>query len=92
MDITVLELHVPEANFNAPFAGRSSKDEHDGSDDEDRIAADVETGTDESSGGASKLVAFGVVLGLAVLAWYLRSGSGSGEEVPPEDVLSDEPA
>jgi len=71
MDLTILELHLDNARFNAPFAA----------------GEETPTGDDESvdtSGGGFDprvLVVIAVLGGLAVLAKYLRSGEGVDVEV-----------
>lgn len=66
MDVTLLELHLPGAQFNAPFSGQTARPA-----EGDREA--VEGGGDASGPGA--LVALGLLVTLALLAWYLRRGS-----------------
>ena len=87
MDITVLELHLPDAQFNAPFAGRSSDDGSEGHGEEPSVAEfDVED--DAGSGGRSGLVALVVLAGLAALTWYLRSGRTESDEIEPEESVA----
>ena len=63
MDITLFEIHLPDAQFNAPFSSGSSTEE-------DEVT--VET---ESAGDGPNLVPLAmlaVFLGLAALARHLR--------------------
>lgn len=64
MEITIFEVHLPEAQFNAPFASGSKRDE-----------AATEAETPAASGGGPKLAplaVLAVLLGLAALARYLK--------------------
>ena len=70
MDITLFELHLPDAEFNAPFAGRTSP-------------APEEAPTDDaaSEGDGARfapLLALVALAGLALLARYLR-GTGADQ-------------
>lgn len=71
VDITILEVHLPEGGFNAPFSVGGE--------------AGSETGTEESPAepeDGSPGSAFAVLLvlvALATLAWYLRGGGGNDE-------------
>jgi hypothetical protein len=72
MDVTILEFDLDDAQFNAPFAGGGSEDE----DGDDEPAA--------ASGGGfdfRPVAVIAVLVGLAVLAKYLRSGDGVEVEV-----------
>jgi hypothetical protein len=67
MDITLLELHLHDAEFNAPFASQSA----DG--DGEPAAAEPET-DDDGASGRSPGPLFGLlaVAGLAIAVRYLR--------------------
>jgi len=76
MNVTLFEVHLEDAEFNAPFAGREG-------------AADVAEAADEeptegtSSGSGRRLrPLFGLLalVGLAVAARYLRGGAASSAE------------
>lgn len=68
MDITLLELHLPNAEFNAPFAGRTSP-----ASESDAAADDSRTDRDPSARLGPLAVLLGVA-GLALLSRYLRGG------------------
>lgn len=70
MDVTVLELHFPEAQFNAPFAGHGNTDE-----------SPAEATANGDGSGPGSIAAFLVLIGLAALAWYVRRGRET--EPPP---------
>lgn len=72
MDITLLELQFPDAEFNAPFAGRGDRSGTD--------TAESSSSGSESLGGT--VVAFLVIIGLAVVAWYLRRSQATPAESP----------
>ena len=72
MDVTILEFNLDDARFNAPFAGGESEDE----DGDDEPAAASGSGFD-----FRPVAVIAVLVGLAVLAKYLRSGDGVEVEV-----------
>lgn len=75
MDITILELQFPNAEFNAPFAGRGGRGATDAS----------ETGGSSSTSSGSAggtVVAFLVIVGLACVAWYLRRAQSTSADSP----------
>lgn len=67
MELTLFQLHLPNAEFNAPFAGRTSPDG-----DEDEAEAPV--AESEPSARLGPLTALLAFAGLALLARYLRGG------------------
>ena len=67
MDFTFLELHLHDAEFNAPFAGGRSAGDGDAEAQAGTPARDVST----RLGPAAVLAAFAA---LALLARYLRGG------------------
>lgn len=67
MDITVLELHLHDAEFNAPFASRSGDENSEPSAPEP--AADEETDRDRNPGPLFGLLA---LAGVALAVRYLR--------------------
>lgn len=70
MDITVFELHAPNAEFYAPYAGRTSNP--------DSTINDPPSTEETDSSGQSKIVLLVFLLvigGLAGLAHYLRHRS-----------------
>lgn len=82
MDVTILRIDLGDAEFNAPFAAGGDGGENDDgeNDDEENEVADTPgTGIDPRP-----VVAIAVLLVLALLARYLRSGE---EEV---DLEADE--
>ncbi|MDZ7702140.1 MAG: hypothetical protein U5J98_08810 [Halobacteriales archaeon] len=71
MDVTFLELHLHDAEFNAPFAaGRSRGAAEESSTDDPAAEAD----RTEAAGKAGPVAALLAVVGLAMLARYLRGG------------------
>jgi hypothetical protein len=67
MDVTILRIDLGDAEFNAPFAAGEGSEEDD----------DEESGATDTSGvgiDPRPVVAIAVLLGLALLARYLRSG------------------
>lgn len=73
MDVTVFELHLPGAKFNAPFAGRGEAGE-----------TEAPPAPDAGSGGSliGPVGASLVIIGLAALAWYLRrTGPADGDRL-----------
>ena len=72
MDVTLFELHFPDAEFNAPFSrGRPSAGAPD-ADDEPAEEASAEPGP--SGSRFAPLGALAALAGLALLARYLRGG------------------
>ena len=74
VDITIFELHLPEAQFNAPFAGSSgSRGSH--PEDAPEPTVDEEPGTAGGGGPLGPVVVVLVLLGLALLARRLRESN-----------------
>lgn len=72
MDLTIFEIHLDGASFNAPFSsGNGSAGE-----EADEGPGTSETTTGEGASGTSlrPLLGVAVLIGLALLARYLRSG------------------
>ncbi|MFB6228886.1 MAG: hypothetical protein ABEH88_10055 [Halobacteriales archaeon] len=67
MDVTILKLDLGDAEFNAPFAAGEVEEESD--DEENGAGATPGDGVDPTP-----VVVIAVLVGLAVLGWYLRSG------------------
>jgi len=67
MDVTILRIDLGDAEFNAPFVGGEDAAEND---DEESEA----TGTSDGGTDPKPIAALAVLVGLAVLWWYLRSG------------------
>lgn len=81
VDITLFELHLPDASFNAPFSGSAP----DAAETEDETSIDVSGSDDaesESSGGSpgGAIAALLVMAGIALVAWYVRGGDASEED------------
>lgn len=74
MDVTLFEVHLEDAEFNAPFAGREAGDEAAAG------ASDAEP-TEASKGGSGRrlrpLLGLFALIGLAVVARYLRGGTAT---------------
>ena len=66
MDVTLLEIHLPNAEFNAPFAGRRSVE----GDEEPAEPAEAE----DPSVRLGPVAGLLGLVGLALLARYLRGG------------------
>lgn len=86
MDVTILELNLEDAQFNAPFAG-----------DVEEEAGDTDDGDDEEDAGASgpgfdagPVAVIAVLAGLVVLARYLRSDDDGGVEIEADEVEIEE--
>jgi hypothetical protein len=77
MDLTILEIHLDDAAFNAPLSGGDEQE------DEDRASAPADTTTGGPATVPRLLGVVAVLLGLALLARYLRSGEG--EDLPAAD-------
>ncbi|MFB6295623.1 MAG: hypothetical protein ABEH66_02125 [Halobacteriales archaeon] len=77
MDLTILEIHLDDAAFNPPLSGG------DGEDDDDRAGAPADSTTGGAASVARLLGTVAVLLGLALLARYLRSGEE--EDLPAAD-------
>jgi hypothetical protein len=88
MDVTILELDLENAQFNAPFAGDVEEDAGD-TDDEDE---DEDEGAGASRPGfdARPLAAIAVLAGLVVLARYLRSDDDEGVEIEADELEIEE--
>lgn len=84
MDVTILELDLEDAQFNAPFAGEVEGDAGD-TDDEDEGAGASRPGFD-----ARPLAVIAVLAGLVVLARYLRSDDDGGVEIEADEVEIEE--
>ena len=67
MDITLFELHLPGAEFNAPYAGHTGARR--GRSETDKPSDD---GPANEPSEAGALVALAALAGIALLAWYLR--------------------
>ena len=78
MDVTILEFHLDDARFNAPFAGGDAKDD---ADTDDEVAGASDGGFDPKP-----LVVIAVLAGLALLARYLRSREDGGVEVGSDEL------
>jgi hypothetical protein len=97
MDVTILELHLDGAQFNAPFAGGSGDSGkgdasasdaagNDADDDaRDEVAAGKPTGIDPKP-----IAVIVVLVGLALLARFLRSGDGVEVEVDDDGIEIEE--
>lgn len=83
MDVTILEFHLDDARFNAPFAGDTGNDESD---------ADDEAAAAPGGGGFDPrpLIVIAVLAGLALLAKFLRSGDGVEVEVDDDGIEIEE--
>lgn len=68
MDVTILEVHLPEAEFNAPFARGEAESSAD-------AGPEVEEPSDTGSEGLA-IAAVLTIVGLAVLSWLLRKSDG----------------
>jgi hypothetical protein len=78
MDLTIFEVHLDGSTFNAPFAsGEESPDAGDEREDEESDAGAAGSGLDPRP-----LLVVAVLLGLALLARYLRSDE-------PEEAISE---
>lgn len=66
MDVTIFEVHLPDARFYAPFASRGSES----ADDADEVAAPGGDGP-----GLAPLAGLAILLGLAALYRYLKQPS-----------------
>jgi hypothetical protein len=86
MELTFFEIHLDGSTFNAPFTGDDESADGDEVDESSGIA--VAEG--ESGGGLRPLLAVAVLLGLALLARYLRSDEGEADadegEAPVEGI------
>lgn len=63
MDITIFEIHLPEAQFNAPFSSGSATDE-------DEVS--IESGSAGDGPNLVPIAMLAVFLGLAALARHFR--------------------
>lgn len=78
VEITLFELHLPGAQFNAPFSGAA--DGEPVADDEDP-ADDGETAADDGESAAGPALALvAAVLVLALLVWLARGARRSGPD------------
>jgi uncharacterized spore protein YtfJ len=67
MDVTILKLDLGDAEFNAPFA--AGEDDGESDDEENETAGSSGDGVDPKP-----IAAIAVLVVLAILGWYLRSG------------------
>lgn len=69
MDVTLFELHLHDAEFNAPFATGRAQNET-----ETDSTEDASTTASEAAGKLGPLAALAALAGLALVARYLRGG------------------
>lgn len=69
MDLTVLELHFPNAEFNAPYANTT-----DSPDDAPTQSAD-----EQSESGIFPLLFLLIIAGIATIAYLLRNRTATAE-------------
>jgi hypothetical protein len=86
MDVTILELDLEDAQFNAPFAGEVEGDAGDTDDEEE----DEGAGASRPGFDARPLAVIAVLAGLVVLARYLRSDDDGGVEIEADEVEIEE--
>lgn len=70
MDLTVLELQFPNAEFNAPYANTSKEPTDD---------TTTQTAHEPSGSGIFPLVFLLIVAGIAVVAYILRTRNPTSE-------------
>lgn len=79
MDLTLFELHLEDATFNAPFSGNADEESA-----ESTPRSDSAGGGDDASGlDPRPWAALAVLVGLALLAKYLRSQEKEDEQADP---------
>lgn len=81
MDVTLFELHFPNAEFNAPLSGRAPSADADPTTAVDE--AEAATGTSDGGSRLAPLAALAALAGLALLARYLLG-------VEPDQTTLDE--
>jgi hypothetical protein len=84
MELTFFEIHLDGSTFNAPFTRDGESVDGDEADESSGIA--IAEG--ESGGGLRPLLAVAVLVGLALLARYLRS-DGKEADVDEADAPVD---
>ncbi len=70
-DVTLFEVHLPDAQFTSPFTGASE------SSDDRSPEPDTRDGDDTGPGPVLILL---ILLGIALLAWFLRNGEEAETE------------
>jgi hypothetical protein len=80
MDVTILEIDLGDAEFNAPFAAGGGDGQNDNGQNNNGENDDEESGAADSSGVDPRpVVAVAVLLVFALLARYLRSGDENAD-------------
>jgi len=87
MELTIFEINLDGAQFNAPFAGEDETDGADdaGEDDDDQTGPSVPRGFDPRP-----VLVIAVLLGMALLARYLRSDEDGDLEIEADEIEIEE--